>query len=45
MRKNIGIDSFVYDDYLKSFNLNWQLEKYFSDSSLLVSKNIWYFSR
>lgn len=45
MRKNIGIDSFVYDDYLKSFNLNWQLEKYFSDSSLLVSKNIWHFSR
>jgi hypothetical protein len=43
MRKNIGIDSFVYDDYLKTFNLNWQLEKYFSDSSLLANKNIRYY--
>lgn len=44
-RKNIGIDTLVYNDYLRSFNLNWQLEKYLSDSALLVRKNIWHGSQ
>jgi hypothetical protein len=44
-RKNIGIDTLVYNDYLRSFNLNWQLEKYLSDSALLVRKNIWHVSQ
>jgi hypothetical protein len=44
-RNNIGIDTLVYNDYLRSFNLYWKLDKYLSDSILLAKKNIANFSQ
>lgn len=38
--KNIGLEKLIYDDYLQSFNQTWNIEKYYSDSLLLVKKNI-----
>lgn len=41
----IGLDKLIYDDYLQSFNQTWNIEKYYSDSLLLVKKNIRPFSQ